>query len=76
MGVALYWLDEDRPMTDTFATVGYDNDTDEWSVCHGERVHSNHDTKQDAIAEAKDIEPVNSVMAFTKGNSNFQTHHA
>jgi hypothetical protein len=63
-------------MTDTFATVGYDNDTKEWTVAHGDTIQSRHDTKQDAIAEAKDIESVNSVMAFTKGNSNFQTHHA
>lgn len=60
-------------MTDTFATVGYDSDADDWTVCYGERVESRHGTKQEAIDAATDIETVNSVMAFTKGNSNFRT---
>lgn len=60
-------------MTETFATVGYDAERGNWSVCHGERVASEHSTKQNAIDAAKDIESVNSVMAFTKGNSNMKT---
>jgi hypothetical protein len=60
-------------MSETFATVGWDSDTDEWSVCVGERVHSEHGTKQAAIDEAKTLETVNTVMAFTKGNSNMKT---
>lgn len=63
-------------MTDTFATVGYDAESDNWTVCHGERVASEHDTKQNAIDAAKELDPVNSVMAFTKGNSNFTTIQA
>lgn len=60
-------------MTDTFATVGYDSDADEWTVACGEGIESRHKTKQDAIDAATEIETVNSVMAFTKGNSNFRT---
>jgi hypothetical protein len=63
-------------MTETFATVGWDSESDDWSVCVGERIHSEHDTKQAAIEEAKAIDSVNSVMAFTKGNSNFRTIRA
>jgi hypothetical protein len=60
-------------MSETFATVGWSSDTDQWSVCVGERIHSEHDTKQAAIDEAKTIDSVNTVMAFTKGNSNMKT---
>jgi hypothetical protein len=63
-------------MTETFATVGWDSDTDTWSVCVGERIDSEHDTKQGAIDAAKELDSVNSVMAFTKGNSNFRTIRA
>lgn len=63
-------------MTDTFATVGWDSESDEWSVCVGERIDSTHDTKENAIEAATEIESVNSVMAFTKGNSNFKTIQA
>lgn len=63
-------------MTETFATVGWDSESDEWSVCVGERIHSEHDTKQAAIDEAKGIDSVNTVMAFTKGNSNIKTIRA
>jgi hypothetical protein len=63
-------------MTETFATVGWDSDTDTWSVCVGERIDSEHDTKQAAIDAAKELDSVNSVMAFTKGNSNFRTIRA
>jgi len=60
-------------MGETFATVGWDSDTDEWSVCIGERIHSDHDTKKAAIKEAKTIESVNTVMAFTKNGANMKT---
>jgi len=63
-------------MTETFATVGWVSDSDTWSVCVGERIHSEHETKQDAIDEAKRIDSVNTVMAFTKGNSNMKTINA
>lgn len=60
-------------MSETFATVGWDSDKDEWAVCVGERIDSRHNTKQNAIDAAKEIGSVNSVMAFTKGNSNMET---
>lgn len=63
-------------MSDTFATVGYDSDEDYWSVCYGDKIHSKHETKEEAIETATDIDPVNSVMAFTKGNSNVRTIQA
>ena len=60
-------------MVETFATVGWDSESDTWSVCVGERIDSEHDTKKKAIARAKELETVNVVMAFTKGSSNFKT---
>ena len=60
-------------MTDTFATVGYDSDAQEWSVVYGDAYHSKHDTKQAAIDAASEIDTVNTVMAFTKGNSNMKS---
>jgi hypothetical protein len=60
-------------MTETFATVGWEKASDTWAVCVGERIYSEHDTKKNAIQEAKDINSVNTVMAFTKGNSNIKT---
>jgi len=60
-------------MSETFATVGWDKDSDTWSVCVGERIDSKHSTKKDAIAAAKELESVNTVMAFTKGGSNMKT---
>jgi len=51
-----------KTMTETFATVGWESDTDEWYVCVGERVHSEHETKKAAISEAKEIETVNTVI--------------
>jgi len=60
-------------MSETFATVGWNKDSNTWSVCVGERIDSEHSTKKNAIAAAKELESVNTVMAFTKGNSNMET---
>jgi len=56
------------------ATVGFENG--DWQVVVDERVHSNHETKEEAITCARNIEGVNTVMAFTKGNSNIETIRA
>jgi len=52
--------------------VGFEDG--EWHVTVDERTDSKHDTKQNAISAAKNLD-VNTVMAFTKGNSNFETIH-
>lgn len=60
-------------MTDTFATVDWDEDDDDWSVCVDERVDSTHERKKDAVAAAKELDDVHTVLAFTKSNTNFDT---
>ncbi|AFH22149.1 hypothetical protein OSG_eHP18_00195 [environmental Halophage eHP-18] len=53
------------------ATVSFEDD--EWHVITDKSVHSTHETKKEAIATAKDVDGINTVMAFTKGNSNINT---
>jgi hypothetical protein len=53
------------------ATVGYEDGY--WHVIVDERVASEHSTKKAAIEAAKNVDGVNTVMAFTKGCSNIKT---
>lgn len=69
----VYGIVEDKTMTDTFATVGFDSDASEWVVCYGDAETARCETKDAAIGEATSIETVNTVMAFTKGKSNMNT---